>query len=80
MVTPIILLTSIFTLTPNKGYGTPSVTCTNNQTGTYKNGVLTVQNVTSDKKFNGYIYPGKDNSSAIVYSKKRINVRHIVDF
>ena len=37
-----------FTLTPNTGYETPSVTCTNSQIGTITNNILTIENVTAN--------------------------------
>ena len=37
-----------FTLNPTDGYGNPTVTCTNNQTGNVTNNTLTVNNVTND--------------------------------
>ena len=37
-----------FSLNPTDGYGNPTVTCTNNQTGSVTNNTLTVSNVTND--------------------------------
>lgn len=37
-----------FTLNPTEGYGKPTVTCTNSQTGSVANNTLTVSNVTND--------------------------------
>ena len=37
-----------FSLNPTDGYGNPTVTCTNNQTGNVTNNTLTVSNVTND--------------------------------
>ncbi len=37
-----------FSLNPTSGYGSPTVTCTNNQTGNVTNNTLTVSNVTND--------------------------------
>ncbi len=37
-----------FSLNPTDGYGNPTVTCTNNQTGSITNNTLTVSNVTND--------------------------------
>ena len=37
-----------FTLNPTDGYGNPTVTCTNNQSGSITNNTLTISNVTND--------------------------------
>ena len=37
-----------FTLNPSSGYGNPTVSCTNNQTGSINGNTLTVSNVTND--------------------------------
>ena len=37
-----------FSLNPTSGYGNPTVTCTNNQTGSITNNTLTVSDVTND--------------------------------
>ena len=56
-----------FTLTPNKGHGTPSVTCTNNQTGTIENNILKIDNVTAnttcDVTFKANTYEVKYNAN-----------------
>ena len=37
-----------FTTTPNTGYSSPTVTCTNNQKGTIQNNTVTISNITND--------------------------------
>ena len=37
-----------FTVNPSSGYGSPTVTCTNNQKGTIQNNTVTISNITND--------------------------------